>query len=84
MRAASSADRGADLAFLSCYPAECEYLYKPLAYLQLVGSPKKLTYHGEQVTVVDVALRSGPVARVQGVVDSLIRPAIKMAAAASQ
>ena len=58
VRTESSMERGADLAFLSAFPSECEYLYKPLTYLQPLGQPKQITLARKQVTVVDVAPRS--------------------------
>ena len=35
-------ERGADLTFLSCFPAEAEILFPPLTYLQPVGEPSEL------------------------------------------
>jgi hypothetical protein len=58
VRTDSSMERGADLAFLSAFPAEAEYLYKPLTYLQPLGEAKEITLAGRAVTVIDVAPRS--------------------------
>ena len=49
-------DRGADLTYLSCFPAEAEYLYPPLTYLQPV-SLQSLTLAGSKIRVVEVEPR---------------------------
>ena len=56
LRTNSSMERGADLAFLSCFPAECEYLYPPLTYLQPVKPVKKtsIVLAGASFTVIEV------------------------------
>ena len=36
-------ERGADLAYLSCYPSEAEVLFPPLTYLRPTGRATKLT-----------------------------------------
>ena len=35
--------RGADLAYLSCFPQEAEILYSPLTYLKPLGKPRQVT-----------------------------------------
>ena len=37
LRADSFMDRGADIAFLSAFPSEREYVYPPLTYLKPTG-----------------------------------------------
>lgn len=58
LRTHSSMERGADLTFLSAFPSECEYLYKPLTYLQPMGSAKQIKLARVPVTVVDVQPRT--------------------------
>ena len=47
-------ERGADLSFLSAFPAEREFLYPPLTYLQPTGEVQKLRVDDATFTVVDV------------------------------
>ena len=50
-------ERGADLSYLSAFPGEREFLFKPLTFLQPVGAPKKLTLAGRAIVVIDVEPR---------------------------
>lgn len=45
--------RGADIAFLSVYPAESEYLYPPLTYLRAIGAQQEMVA-GVQMLVATV------------------------------
>ena len=53
----SSMERGADLTYLSAFPGEAEYLFKPLTYLQPMGPLRQICLAGRVVTVIDVAPR---------------------------
>ena len=57
LRTRSSMERGADLTYLSAFPGEREFLFKPLTFLQPVGAPKKLTLAGRAIVVIDVEPR---------------------------
>ena len=57
VRTNSSMERGADLTYLSAFPGEREFLFKPLTFLQPVGAPKKLTLAGRAIVVIDVEPR---------------------------
>ena len=46
--------RGADIQFLSAFPAEAEVLYPPLTYLQPTGRMQEVTVEGRGFTVVEV------------------------------
>ena len=52
----SSMERGADLAFLSCFPGERECLFPPLTYLQPVKPARIETVHvaTANLTVIEV------------------------------
>ena len=53
--------RGADLAYLSCFPNEAEVLYPPLTYMKPLGKPREIMV-GDGVisfTVVDVEPQIG-------------------------
>jgi len=45
---------GAELAFLSAFPQESEYLYPPLTLLQPTGTRYTVQYYGAQYVVVEV------------------------------
>ena len=50
----SALERGADISFLSCYPAEREWLFPPLCYLQPVAvEPISIAGRRFQVGVVE-------------------------------
>ena len=53
LRTASFMARGADISFLSAFPAESEFLFPPLTYLQ-VTQKHKITVAGATFTVIDV------------------------------
>jgi hypothetical protein len=53
LRTASSSEWGANVSFLSAFPAECEYLYRPLTYLQPIGKVKTTILAGQMIAVVD-------------------------------
>ena len=57
LNTASFMDRGADLAFLSAFPEEAEFLYPPGTYLRPLGASEvhHVAAAGIEVTVVDVA-----------------------------
>ena len=50
-------ERGADLPYLSAFPGEREYLFKPLTYLQPMGAAKNVTLAGRSIVVIDVSPR---------------------------
>ena len=50
----NSMQRGADIQFLSAFPAEAEVLYPPLTYLQPTGKMQEVTVGGMRFTVVEV------------------------------
>ena len=54
LRAQSFMQRGADLTFLSAFPAEREYLFPPLTYLQPTGKVVEVVQGGSIFTVVEV------------------------------
>ena len=47
-------ERGADLTFLSAFPAECEVLYPPLTHCEPVRSQEVRTEGGVTFTVIEV------------------------------
>lgn len=57
LRTRSSMERGADLTFLSAFPREREFLFKPLTFLQVLGPPRSITLAGKPMTVIDVEPR---------------------------
>ena len=48
-------ERGADISYLSAFPAENEVLYPPLTYLQPTGDVQLVERRGYSMTIVDVA-----------------------------
>ena len=54
LRTLSFMDRGADLSYLSAFPAEKEVLYPPLTYLRPSGRTQRIELDGIVFTVVDV------------------------------
>ena len=46
--------RGPDISFLSAFPAEKEFLFPPLTYLEPTGDVQKLRVDDATFTVVDV------------------------------
>ena len=55
LQTASFMERGADLAFLSAFPDEAEYLYPPSTYLRVLhGRRECLTVDEMRVTVIDL------------------------------
>ena len=46
--------RGPDISFLSAFPAEQEFLFPPLTYLEPTGDVQKLRVDDATFTVVDV------------------------------
>jgi hypothetical protein len=50
----NSMQRGADIQFLSAFPAEAEVLYPPLTYLQPTGRMQEVAVGGRRFTVVEV------------------------------
>ena len=54
LRAQSFMQQGADLAYLSAFPEEREFLYPPLVYLRPTGMVHKLTYAGTDYTIVEI------------------------------
>ena len=50
----NSMQRGADIQFLSAFPAEAEVLYPPLTYLQPTGRMQEVAVEGRRFTVVEV------------------------------
>ena len=51
-------ESGADIAFLSAFPAEREVLFPPLTYLQPTGRKEVLEFgEGAKCTVVEVSVR---------------------------
>ena len=57
VRTVSFIDRGADLAWLSAFPAEAEVLFPPLTFLQPTGRTLKVEREGWKVVVVEVEPR---------------------------
>ena len=51
--------RGADIQFLSAFPAEAEVLYPPLTYLQPTGKIQEVKAGGRRFTVVEVEVTVG-------------------------
>jgi len=47
--------RGADISFLSAFPAECEYLYPPLTYLHPSGRASEVTFTAAELGVEGAA-----------------------------
>lgn len=47
-------NRGADLAWLSCFAEEAEYLFPPLTYLEPTGRKEEIDVDGQSVCVVEV------------------------------
>jgi hypothetical protein len=46
---------GADISYLSAFPAESEYLYPPLSFLQSTGAPPvRIKHKGRTFLIVDV------------------------------
>ena len=52
-------DRGGDIQFLSAFPAEREFLYPPLTFLQPTGVADEVTVSGLKFTVIEVEARLG-------------------------
>ena len=50
-------DRGPNIAFLSAFPNEAEYLFPPLTYLKPTGGKSEKTFGGIMWTVLDVEAR---------------------------
>lgn len=48
-------ERGADLSFLSCFPAESEILFPPLTFLRFTGEAQTIAIDESTLTVVDAA-----------------------------
>ena len=46
--------RGADLQWLSAFPAEAEILYPPLTYLQPTGRSQVIELNNHRFTIVEV------------------------------
>ena len=46
--------RGADLAFLSAFPEEAEYVYPPGTFLKPTGKQERIEFHGAAITVIEV------------------------------
>ena len=46
--------RGPQISFLSAFPAEEEYLFPPLTYLQPIGEPRELRVDDAQYTVLEL------------------------------
>ena len=59
IRTRSSMERGAEISFLSAFPAEAEYLYPPLLYLQpsARGTAVTVTLGGQSYKVIEVEPR---------------------------
>ena len=59
-RTEGAVDRGADIAYLSCFPAERETLYPPLTHLRPAGATEPITISssGIEVRVIDVTFRN--------------------------
>lgn len=47
-------DRGADLAWCSCFPDEAEYLFPPLAYLKPTDRREEVCEDGQSILVIEV------------------------------
>ena len=56
LKTRSSMERGADIAWLSCFPGEQEFLYPPLTYMQPV-KVYELVLLGHAYTVLEVEPR---------------------------
>merc|ERR1719473_57135 len=55
LHADSFITRGADISYLSAFPAESEFLFPPLTYLKPTGAkPVVLRFGTYKVTVIDV------------------------------
>ena len=54
MSTKSFMQRGADLTYVSCFPAEAEVLYPPLTFLRPIGEPIEVTTAGLTFTVINV------------------------------
>lgn len=54
LRTKSFMQRGADLTFLSAFPAEREYLFPPLTFLQPTGRVIEVVSGSSMFTVVEV------------------------------
>ena len=52
-------DRGADIGWCSAFPAEREYLYPPLTYLQPTRRREVVTVGSVEIEVVEVEPRFG-------------------------
>jgi len=46
--------RGSNIAFLSAFPGEAEFLFPPLTFLQPKGKPRTLQVSGVTFTVIDI------------------------------
>lgn len=57
LRTCGFIDRGADLAFLSAFPDEIEYLYPPLTYLLPTGREDTITVGKVEFSVIEVEPR---------------------------
>jgi len=57
LRTNSFIERGADLTYLSAFPAEAEILFPPLTYLRPTGRKLELAYQGVAYTVLEVEPR---------------------------
>ena len=53
LRTRSSMERGADIAWLSCFPQEQEYLYPPLTYIHPVAATSIVLGDGITYTVLE-------------------------------
>ncbi len=58
LKTGGAMQRGANLTFLSAFPGEREYLFRPLVFLKPVGQPQRITLAGRGITVVEVEPQS--------------------------
>jgi len=54
VKTSSFMDRGAELSWVSAFPAEAEVLFSPLTFLQPTGRTLVVELHGLKFTVVEV------------------------------
>ena len=54
LNTASFMERGADIGFLSAFPAEKEVLYPPLTFMRPTGSKQEIMVGDATVTIMEV------------------------------
>ena len=54
LKTASFMERGVNISFLSAFPAEAEYLFSPLTFLQPTGMTQEMEVNGCKLTIVEI------------------------------